>query len=1081
MADVFGPLVRALTSVLGEDADATAIADALWLAAAPTASRRAGGSVSEPSDVAGTDRQPVPAIPDTDEPSSPQPEEGADAPALYERLPDARPVPGTSVVVPGGRDLPRAMELRRALRPFKRRYPRGRRSELDLDATVRHFRRTGELAPVLSPGPEPWFELRLVIDTSPSMTVWKNTNAEFATLLSGLGVFRRVRTWGLRPGPDPMVSDHQGRRVAPGQAVSSDSRCLVLVLSDCVAPGWRQPETWRMLRRWGATGPVVLLNPLPSRLWHRTGLNLPAIRVKQRRPALKNTDLTFQVPLMLRTLSGAEDADWQALPTLTFSPHSLARWAETFMLGAPRGYDAVLVPRTGVLPSPFHAPQARHRVGPDPTEAFLRTASPMAVRLAVLCSPFSCLSLPLMHLIRQRLLPEAGVGELAELLTSPVVRLRTYEDGPPVAVFDPSSRERLAGRLSIRDAWLTHDALSRHIAAMGPGGAQDIQATAASDPESVPRELRPFARASKELLALLREGEPVRGLPLPGPSEAPVPSRAPAVPQHLPDPRRSAAVLIGVSDYGRGVSLHGVEADLAGMRSFLTSQGGWNLPGDRCITLANPREEREVLTAIRHACDMAETVLLYFSGMGMVDTSGQAMWLLAGEVDESERPRTLEFGRIARFVETAGPRHVMMILDHNGGTTASRTLNDWGRHGRTEQGDVGLQALFVDNAQDTPSGGPVTQELLKVSTEGAPDGPEFLDLAGIARYMASPAMDLRPITLCVDGPFPKPAFARNRAWRQHEDPAPADPAIKATYHRVRRNLLEAIPGVYKGLYQKEADRLLLGLLAFAAEFIDGTEQADSESTLADAVQAFLDRRGLSTEREVFPGDRRVDVVWRSKAARFAVEITDAEDPLDGVPSAPLSFQLLLRREPQAETSGLVDRVSTIVADSLDQGPCLVGIRLPNHQPYAPDPLSAAVESACAELLGESVATDDDEVGWTLNGVELPPGLTNLTIQGIIPDTESIVWDTVEEYEYGLILGQVTVDAELTLEGSMHKSDYYLAEPDVQLSEDLNDHMVEVSLYRSAQLVFDARRESEEAVELRFRGTNAPESHPHDPM
>ncbi|MFE8948503.1 hypothetical protein [Streptomyces sp. NPDC007856] len=112
----------------------------------------------------------------------------------------------------------------------------------------------------------------------------------------------------------------------------------------------------------------------------------------------------------------------------------------------------------------------------------------------------------------------------------------------------------------------------------------------------------------------------------------------------------------------------------------------------------------------------------------------------------------------------------------------------------------------------------------------------------------------------------------------------------------------------------------------------------------------------------------------------------------------------------------------------------------------------------------------------LNGVELPHGLTDLTIQGVTPVPNSIVWDTVEEYEHGLVLGQVTVDAELALEGVMHKDDHYLAGPGVRLSEDLNDHMVEVSLYRSAQLVFDARRESEQ-IELEFRGTNAPESHP----
>ncbi|MGA4861711.1 SAV_2336 N-terminal domain-related protein [Streptomyces lavendulocolor] len=1083
MADALGPLVRTLAAALGKDADATAIADALWLAAAPTTPRTALGSVPEPSDAVVVDPQPAPAASNTEAPAPPLPEEGTNAVTLYESLPDARPVQGASAAVPGGRDLPRAMELRRALRPFKRRYPRGRRSELDLDATVRHFRRSAELAPVFSLSPEPWFELLLVIDTSPSMAVWENTNAEFATLLAGLGAFRHVRTWGLRPSNDPTVIDHQGRRVSSGQASSSDGRRLVLVLSDCVAPGWRQPETWRLLRRWGATGPVALLNPLPSRLWHRTGLNLPAIRVKQRRPAIKNTDLTFQLPLLLRTLPGAENADWQALPTLAFSPHSLARWAETFMRGAPHGYDAVLVPSTGVLPNAFHTPQTRPRVGPDPTEAFLRTASPMAVRLAALCSPFSQLSLPLMHLIRQRLLPEAGVGDLAELITSPVVHVRRHEHGPPVVVFDPASRERLAGHLSRRDAWLTHDALSRHIAARSPGGVQDIRATAVPDPESVPGELRPFARASKELLALLREAEPVPAVLAPDSSEA---SASPqAAPSHrgLPDRTRSAAVLIGVSQYS-GNSLHGVDTDLAGMRSFLTSPDGWNLPDDRCVTLANPQLEDEVLEAIRRACSMADdTLLLYFSGHAEVDRSGRTSWLLAGERDTSRRGPRLAFHRITSALDGTTSQNIMLILDHAEGTAASLDTRDWAPHERIGGGELGIQILYVGRAHDTQHGEPLTQGLLRIATEGAPGGPEFLDLQAIADLIKDSDITSRADALSRVGPLPRPAFARNQAWEREEASAPTDPAIEEAYNVTRANLLEALPHTYKGVYQREADRLLRALLAFGAEFINGTEQADSQVELTEAVLDFLDRRGLSTEREVLLEHRRADVVWRSEAAEFAVEITDDEDPLDR-PIGLLSYQLMLRSQPHAETSDLLDCVSTIVADSSDEGPCLVVIRLPALRPYTPDPLSARVESACEELLGESVATpsdDDRPRGWTLNGVQLPPGLTDLTIQDITPDLESIVWDTVEEYEYGLALGQVTVDAELMLEGVMYKSDYYLAGPDVRLSEDLNDHMVEVSLYRSAQLVFDARRESEEAVELEFRGTNAPESHPHDPM
>lgn len=133
-----------------------------------------------------------------------------------------------------------------------------------------------------------------------------------------------------------------------------------------------------------------------------------------------------------------------------------------------------------------------------------------------------------------------------------------------------------------------------------------------------------------------------------------------------------------------------------------------------------------------------------------------------------------------------------------------------------------------------------------------------------------------------------------------------------------------------------------------------------------------------------------------------------------------------------------------------------------------DSLVAGVVSACQELLGTAVAA--------LNGVELPTGLTDMTIHGITPDTDSIVWDTVEEYEYGLVLGQVTVDAQIVLEAFMHKSDYSDT-GDVELLWDVNDHMVEVGVERDAQLIFDGRLDLGN-VELEFRGFNGPELHQH---
>ncbi|MGW6204402.1 SAV_2336 N-terminal domain-related protein [Streptomyces sp. NPDC055089] len=1124
MADALDPLIRALASAMGDDADATAIADALWLAAASAASAGApsGGPAARAESGAEATPPDPPPVPGPDAAVPPRPAEDAETRVLYESLPQSTTAPGVPVTMPGGRDLPRAMELRRALRPFMRRYPRGRRSTLDLGATLRGYRRTGELTPVFSPAPEPWFELLLVVDTSASMAVWKNTNAEFAGLLAGLGAFRRVRTWSVRPGPAPVVTDHQGRPVAPGQTGAADGRRLVLVLSDCVAPGWRHPEIWKLLRRWGAKGPVALLNPLPGRLWHRTGLDLPAVRAGQARPGLKNSDLSFRVPLLVRTLPGAGSADWQALPTLTFSPHSLARWAETFMRGAPHGYDAVLIPRSGTVSSRFPTPSAGLPPGTDPAELFLRTASRPALRLAALCSPFGRLSLPLLHLIRQQLLPEAGVGDLAELLTSPVVNLRSTGDAPLAVSFDPALRKRLAPRLSRRDAWLTYDVLSRHIATRSADGRTDIQAVAASGPDSVPPSLYPFARASEDLLALLRSGPPVRATPLPDiPREESAPSRAPTPGGRLPDPARSTAVLIGVSHAGNGGDVPGVHVDLATMRGFLTSPEGWNLPPERCVSLIDPRSAAAVLEAVERALDAADTVLLYYAGHAAADRSGQAVWLIND--DRVGGTVHLEFSLVTRLIDSARARHIMVVLDHCEGGAVSRALESTARGRKATRTESGLEVLFVDQARDTSRGGPLTQELLRVSREGVPDGPEFLDLTAITRHMRVPESkrrtgESRPRSLLINEGSTPPAFARNAAWEppsartgsEEAETVTTDP-VQAVYRSVRERLRSALPRTYRDAFGRDADRLLLALIEFANGFLEGTESADTERGLADAAQAFLAGRGISADREVPGGGRRGDLVWPSESATFAVRV---HAPGQGPPAVSgtdglLHFELDLDPETPSTTHRLTDLVR-VVAPALGDGerPCVVALRLPPRQgptpgtvappdaaerhapaPYADEGeggftrniLPRAVESACQELLGEVVADPStEEDGWTLHGVELPPGLTDLTIQDVGPDTASIVWDTVEEYEYGLVLGQVTVDAHLILEGLMHDSDYSLATPTVRLLNQVNDHMVEVAVDADAQLVFDARREGEQ-VELEFRGTTSPEPHPHDPM
>src|SRR6185437_11658084 len=52
----------------------------------------------------------------------------------------------------------------------------------------------------------------------------------------------------------------------PRELIDPAARRLILVVSDCVAKGWRKPAMFRAMMEWAQRGPVVLVQVLPERL-----------------------------------------------------------------------------------------------------------------------------------------------------------------------------------------------------------------------------------------------------------------------------------------------------------------------------------------------------------------------------------------------------------------------------------------------------------------------------------------------------------------------------------------------------------------------------------------------------------------------------------------------------------------------------------------------------------------------------------------------------------------------------------------------------------------------------------------------
>ncbi|WP_051756012.1 SAV_2336 N-terminal domain-related protein [Kitasatospora purpeofusca] len=801
MPDRTADLLTALSRFLPPDTDPAALADALWLAAG----RVPSGAV--PESPLATTPPPAPAPSRPTDPDAPAAEDLPEAdppeagPPVYDGLAAGSAPTGVRVRVAAARALPHTLELGRALRPFKRRYPHGPRQVLDFGATMAAYARDGDLAPVFRPAPEPWFEAVVLTDSSPTMAIWQDSADEFTTLLAGLGAFRRITSLRLDPGPEPAVEDLHGRPVAHGRLAGT--RRLVVVLSDCAAPAWHDGEVWRLLRHWGTAGPVALLNPLPGRLWNRTALDLPAVRARHRVRPGRNTELDHAVPLMLTALFGA-DAGWVPLPTLSFTPHSLGRWANGMMRGAPAGFDAVLVPASGTLTSPF-LPEGE----PEPEDthrriaAFLHTASPEARRMAALCSPFGRLSLPLLRLVRQEVVPEAGTEDLAEVLTSGLFDLRS-DDGSVVLTIRPEAREALAPRLTRHDAWTVQSALTRHIASRHPGAARALEGIAVPDAEQLPPDLRPFAVASAEIRALLEAGRRPRAKT----AAAPADREAPATPR-FPDPARSAAVLIGLPPRIGPLARPRDRAGLDALHEVLTSPTSWGLGPDRCRVLFDPADPAAILTAIEQSSALAEDSLLVY---------------LQGPV------AVLPFGDLARILRARGNAPTVLLLDGAGAPQLARALDL-----ETLGAGYGLSVL-VSRSLLPERDGSFAVRLAHLAAQGLVGGPDVLDLDTVDRVLAQE--HTRSSTsdpgLWFLGPAAPLALLRNRLAEDF-----LDPAVRHAYEAVAAELKARNAGI-----PRKDQELMRALVSFAhgrdLTAAGAWNPAQLSRSLANSLKDFLE-------------------------------------------------------------------------------------------------------------------------------------------------------------------------------------------------------------------------------------------------
>jgi hypothetical protein len=485
-------------------------------------------------------------------------------------------------------------------RPTRHGRPRARRPE-DLAPALRDLRRAasgpgppvfdeeataaraahGVRLPALRPAAERWLDLALVIDSSASMTVWRDTVRQYRTAFQSAGVFRRVRAWWLdtdtRTGESFLLRDQECTQQAsvhsPWEVLDPSRRQVTLVVSDGLGAAWRDRRMARLLERWAGTNHVSVVQVFPQRLWRRGPNAIASVQIRVEQPALENR--RFAVRYRHAADPGAgfrhdygeqpSADDGVAIPILRFDRRWLEHWVQ--IVRGTAGWADVPVMFTGRIaqPQPDSAGEisARARVA-----RFRAEASQEAYELASYLT-FAPLELSAIRLVQQAMLPSSGASHLAEVLSDGLlVRTagpgeRRAADGPPVLYdFHPGVRDLLRSSVQRTAALSVLRLVTRHVTSQS-GGPVDILALI-DDPSdegltALARSNLRFAKIARSALRGLggryadvadRLGSQLDRLHVIEISEerwpaATAPPRAGGSPAHAPDPPPTAAARPG--------------------------------------------------------------------------------------------------------------------------------------------------------------------------------------------------------------------------------------------------------------------------------------------------------------------------------------------------------------------------------------------------------------------------------------------------------------------------------------------------------------------------------------------------------
>lgn len=248
----------------------------------------------------------------------------------------------------------------------------------------------------------------------------------------------------------------------------------------------------------------------------------------------------------------------------------------------------------------------------------------------------------------------------------------------------------------------------------------------------------------------------------------------------LPDPRRSAAVVVGVGEYTDLPQLPAVAGNRTGLTKALADPAVWGLPAKQCHVVADPPTSAAMVDpVIRAACEARDTLIVYYAGHGFVDHRGE-LFLTLPDSQTARRHTAVPYDWLRQAIlENSNAQRRIMILDC---CYSGRALEGMAPAASALPATAGVNGtyLLTSAAENVQALSPkdeectaFTGELLRVLGEGVPDGQSFLTLDTVyERVRGSLRASGRPEPQVQDrGRIGKLPFVHNRQGADGSSPS----------------------------------------------------------------------------------------------------------------------------------------------------------------------------------------------------------------------------------------------------------------------------------------------------------------------